>query len=212
LKMDDTGQITGTVDLTFKGADAVEWRHTALTGDEESLDHALRTHLEDMIPRSLQVKVGKIQNMTEYEQPLKVSYEVTGTLGTHTGKRILVPSDIFLTGESAPFGDEKRVQAVYFHFPRYVLDAQRINLPPTMTVEAVPNTARYDLPKQEAYILTVAGDAKGFTTRRNHIQDELLVMPKDYDSLRKFYTQFESKDQESVVLKAAPAVAASGGN
>ena len=35
-------------------------------------------------------------------------------------------------------------------------------------------------------------------------------MPKDYDSLRKFYSQFESKDQESVVLKAAPAVAGVG--
>ncbi len=73
-----------------------------------------------------------------------------------------------------------------------------------MSVEAVPTTVRFDLPKQEIYTLSVVGDAKGFTTRRNHVQGELLVMPKDYDSLRKFYSQFESKDQESVVLKAAP--------
>ena len=212
LKMDDAGQITGTIDLSFAGADAVEWRHRALSGDEESLNHALRTHLEDMVPRSLQVKVDKIENVTEYEQPLKVSYDVTGTLGTHTGKRVLLPSDIFLSGESAPFADVKRQEAVYFHYPRYVQDAQRINLPATVTVEALPETVRFDLPKQEAYTLAVTGDAKGFTTRRNYVQGELLVMPKDYDSLRKFYAQFESKDQESVVLKAAPAVAASGGN
>jgi len=212
LKMDDAGQITGTIDLTFMGADAVEWRHQALSGDEESLNRALRTHLEDMMPRTLQVKVGKIENVAEYEQPLKVSYDVTGTLGTHTGKRILLPSDIFLSGASATFADEKRQQAVYFHYPRYVQDAQRINLPATMSLEALPDTARFDLPKQEAYTLSIVGDAKGYTTRRNHIQGELLVMPKDYDSLRKFYSQFESKDQESVVLKAAPAVAASGGN
>jgi transglutaminase-like putative cysteine protease len=212
LKMDDAGQITGTIDLTFMGADAVEWRHKALSGDEESLNHALRTHLEDMVPRTLQVKVGKIENETEYEQPLKVSYDVTGTLGTHTGKRVLLPSDIFLSGESAAFADEKRQEAVYFHYPQYVQDAQRINLPATMSVEAMPDTARFDLPKQSAYALSVVGDAKGFTTRRNLIQAGLLVMPKDYDSLRKYYAQFESKDQESVVLKAAPAVAASGGN
>jgi len=212
LKMDDAGQITGTIDLTFTGADAVEWRHKALSGDEESLNHAMRTHLEDMVPRSLQVKVGKIENVPDYEQPLKVSYDVTGTLGTHTGKRILVPSDIFLSNESATFADEKRQQAVYFHYPHYVQDAQRINLPATVSVEALPDTVRFDLPKQEAYTLAVTGDAKGFTTRRNYIQGELLVLPKDYDSLRKFYAQFESKDQESVVLKAAPAVAASGGN
>jgi len=212
LKMDDAGQITGTIDLGFSGADAVEWRHRALSGDEESLNHALRTHVEEMVPRSLQVKVNKIENVTEYEQPLKVSYDVTGTLGTHTGKRVLLPSDIFLSGESAPFADVKRQEAVYFHYPRYVQDAQRINLPVTVSVEALPDTVRFDLPKQEAYTLSIVGDAKGFTTRRNYIQGELLVLPKDYDSLRKFYAQFESKDQESVVLKAAPAVAASGGN
>ncbi|HSY37028.1 MAG TPA: transglutaminase domain-containing protein [Acidobacteriaceae bacterium] len=212
LKMDEGGQITGTIDLTFRGADAVEWRHKALSGDEESLNHALRTHLEEMVPKSLQVKVDKIENVAEYEQPLKVSYDVTGTLGTHTGKRILMPSDVFLSGESTPFAEEKRQQAVYFHYPRYVQDAQRINLPATMSVEALPDTARFDLPKQEAYTLAITGDAKGFTTRRNYVQGELLVMPKDYDTLRKFYAQFESKDQESVVLKAAPAVAASGGN
>jgi len=212
LKMDEGGQITGTIDLTFRGADAVEWRHKALSGDEESLNHALRTHLEEMVPKSLQVKVDKIENVAEYEQPLKVSYDVTGTLGTHTGKRILMPSDVFLSGETATFAEEKRQQAVYFHYPRYVQDAQRINLPATMSVEALPDTARFDLPKQEAYTLAITGDAKGFTTRRNYVQGELLVMPKDYDTLRKFYAQFESKDQESVVLKAAPAVAASGGN
>jgi hypothetical protein len=212
LRMDDMGQITGKIDLDFSGADAVDWRHRALSGDEESLEHALRTHLEDMVPKSLQVKVGKIENLTDYEQPLKVSYDVTGTLGTHTGKRVILPSDIFLSGSSATFTDEKREEAVYFPYPRYVADAQRLNLPGTMSVEALPNTAKFDLPNEEAYTLSVVGDAKGFTTRRNHIQGELLVMPKDYDALRKYYAQFESKDQESVVLKAAPAVAASGGN
>jgi hypothetical protein len=212
LKMDEAGQVTGKIDLTFAGADGVDWRHTALSGDEESMDHALRTYLEDMVPKSLQVKVDKIENLTEYEQPLKVSYAVTGTLGTHTGKRVILPSDIFLSGSSATFADEKRQQAVYFHYPRYLQDAQRLNLPNTMSVEALPNTVKFDLPNEELYILSVVGDGKGFTTRRNHIQGELLVMPKDYDALRKYYAQFESKDQESVVLKAAPAVAASGGN
>jgi hypothetical protein len=212
LTMDKAGQVTGTIDLTFMGADAVEWRHKALSGDDESLNHALRTELEEMVPSSLQVKVGTVDNLTDYEQPLKVSYDVTGTLGTHTGKRILLPSDIFLSGESAAFGDEKRQLPVYFHFPRYVQDAQRMNLPTTMSVEALPDTARFDLPKEEAYTLSIVGDAKGYTTRRNHVQGELLVMPKDYDSLRKFYALFQSKDQESVVLKAAPAVVGSGGN
>jgi hypothetical protein len=212
LTMTDGGEITGKIDLAFTGADAVDWRHKALSGDEESLNHSLQTHLEQMVPRTLQVKVDKIENLSEYEQPLKVSYEVTGTLGTHMGRRVLVPSDIFLSNSAATFAAEKREQAVYFEYPRVLRDAQRLNLPSTMSVEAAPNVARFDLPKEEIYALSVVSDPKGFTTRRDHIQNELLVLPKDYDSLRKYYSQFESKDQESVVLTATPAVAATGGN
>lgn len=212
LKMDEAGEITGRIDLSFSGADAVDWRHTALSGDEESLNRELRTHLEGMVPKSLQVKVIKIENVKEYEQPLKVSYEVTGTMGARTGKRFILPSDIFVSASSSTFTDEKRQQAVYFHYPRSLQDAERLNLPEAMSVEALPNSARFDLPKQELYALSVVGDAKGFTTRRNHIQGELLVLPRDYGGLRKYYAQFESKDQESVVLKAAPAAAAAGGN
>ena len=32
------------------------------------------------------------------------------------------------------------------------------------------------------------------------------MLPKDYDGLRKFYSQFESKDQESVVLGSGSGV------
>lgn len=212
LTMSDAGEITGKIDLGFTGADAVDWRHKALSGDEASLDHSLQTYLEGVLPRTLQVKLNKVENLNEYEQPLTVIYEVTGTLGTHTGKRLLVPADLFLSNSTATFSAEKREQAVYFEYPRLLRDALRLNLPTTMSVEAVPDAARFDLPKEEVYSLSIVSDAKGFTARRDHIQNELLVMPKDYDILRKYYSQFEAKDQESVVLKAAPTATAAGGN
>jgi hypothetical protein len=212
LNMDDGGQITGTIKLTFAGAGAVEWRHTALRGDDESLRHSLQTYLEEMVPKSLEVKVDTIEHLQDYEQPLAVNYEVHGRLGTATGKRLILPSDLFEAGSSATFSDEKRVQAVYFHYPHYMEDALRINLPARYSVEAVPATAKFGLPQKEIYSFSVVGDPGGFTTRRAHAVNELFVLPKDYDGLRKYYTQFERKDQESVVLKVMPAAAAATGN
>jgi hypothetical protein len=214
LNMDDQGQITGSIKLTFIGAAAVEWRHTALRGDDESLKHSLQTFLGDMVPKSLEVMVDAIENLQDYEQPLVVNYGVNGTMGTATGKRLILPSDLFEVGSSATFSDEKRVQAVYFHFPHYTEDALRISMPARYSVEAVPTTAKFGLSQEEVYAFSVVGDGRGFTTRRVHAQDELFVLPKDYDALRKYYTQFESKDQEGVVLKVAPAAttAAPAGN
>ncbi len=212
LTMDDAGQITGRIDLTFVGSAAVDWRHTSLSGDEESFHHALQTYLEEMVPKSLQVKIEKTENLQDYEQPLKVSYQVTGTLGTPMGKRVILPSDLFESGAAATFADDKRQQAVYFHYPQFIQDALRVNLPGRLAVEATPTTARLDLPQREIYTFSVVGDARGFTTRRNHIVDQLLVMPKDYGDLRKYYAQFESKDQESVVLKPSAGAEVTAGN
>ncbi|MGA7155495.1 MAG: DUF3857 and transglutaminase domain-containing protein [Acidobacteriaceae bacterium] len=216
LKMDDAGQITGTINLTFRGSPAVDWRHTALKGDDASLNHALQNYLEEMVPKSLQVKVDKIDNLQDYEQPIRVTYQVTGKLGVATGKRVIMPSDLFESGSSATFADDKRVEAVYFHYPQYVADALRVNLPARYAVEAIPTTIRFDFSKGEAYKLSVTQDAGGFTTRRDRLQGEILVMPKDYAEMHKYYSQFESKDQESVVLKqssvATASTAAAGAN
>jgi hypothetical protein len=56
-------------------------------GDEESLQRELREYAEKMLPKTREVKVGKIDNLTEYEQPLVVHHDVEGTIGTATGKR-----------------------------------------------------------------------------------------------------------------------------
>jgi Domain of Unknown Function with PDB structure (DUF3857)/Transglutaminase-like superfamily len=205
LKMDTKGQLTGNIKLTFMGADALAWRDTALRGDADSLNHSLRTHLEGMVPKSLEVKVDKIEHLEDYEQPLSVSYEVSGALGTSVGKRMIMPSDLFVAGSGAMFTEDKRQEPVYFDYPELEQDALRINLPTGFSVEAVPTTVKLELPKEEFYTFSVEGDSGGFTARRNHGRAEMLVMPKDYSDLRKFYSDYESKDKESVALKVVPA-------
>jgi hypothetical protein len=217
LTMDSEGQITGKIDLTFVGAPALRWRQVALKGDDESVRHGLKKSLEEMIPRTLEVKVSKIENLEDYEKPLLVTYDTTGTLGTATGKRTILPVDIFQAGESASFPHEKRQLAVYFHYAQMVQDALRINLPPNLTPEAVPDAGKFSIPKEALYSLTVTSTPKNFTTRREFAFNDIIVPVAEYPGLRAFYSQFEAKDQESVVLKpqtaestATPAAAPGG--
>lgn len=207
LTMDDHGQITGRIDLTYLGAPALHWRQTALKGDEESLHHGLETSLRHMLPKSVEVKVTTIQNLTDYNKPLIVSFETKGTLGTATGKRVMMPADLFLVGDTAHFPHEKRSQPVYFHYPEVVQDALRVNLPSNLSPEAVPTEGKYSIDKVAFYDLNVVQTPKNFTTRRNFAFNGLIVPTADYAGLRTFYTQLESKDQESVVLKTQTATA-----
>lgn len=208
LTMDASGHITGKIDLSFNGAPALHWRQAALRGDDESLKHGLRTSLEDMLPRSLEVKDVTVDNLTDYEKPLNVSYKVDGTLGTATGKRLVMPADVFLANQRAVFPHEKREEPVYFHYPEIIQDAQRINFPASFSIEASPDPAKFDMPALAAYNMTIATTPTSFTTRRNFAFNTVIFMPKEYSQLRSFYSKFESNDQQSVVLKATSAVTA----
>jgi len=209
LTMDEQGKVTGKIDLTFTGAPALRWRHRALTGDEESLRNALRNNLEAMLPKSLEVKVTEIKNLDDYEKPLAVSYEVKGSMGTPTGKRLVLPVDLFTAGASATFPQEKRELAVYFEYPEIVQDALRVSFPKGFAMEAAPTEGKFGIPQKAAYDITTTSTPTSYTTRRLYEFGEFLVPSAEYGTLRGFYSQFEAKDQESVVLKVAPAVVAS---
>ena len=130
-------------------------------------------------------------------------------MGTVTGKRILMPADLFLSDSAATFPHEKRELAVYFHYPRIVQDALRVNFHEGFVVEAVPSTAKFSMPKTGMYTMDVVSTPTSFTTRRTYAFNDIFILPAEYSQLRSFYSQFESNDQQSVVLKAAPAVTAS---
>ncbi len=206
LTMASDGLVKGPIDLKLEGSPALYWRQQALRGDEESLRKAVRESLEEALPKTLEIKIVSIENLKDYEKPLMIHFEANGVIGTTTGKRMVVPVDLFAVGEGASFPQEKRELPVYFHYPQTVQDALRINLPASMTVEAAPANGRYTLNSLAAYDLTSVTSPSSITVRRNYLFGEVMLMPTDYPALRTFYSQFEAKDQESIVLKAsAPA-------
>jgi hypothetical protein len=204
LDMDARGDVSGKIDLTFTGGEALTWRQSALKGDEQSVKDDLRKMLEDKLPKSLEVTVGGIQNLEDYEQPLKVSYGVKGKLGAVTGKRMIVPVDIFESGSVATFPQDTRETAVYFHFPQLIQDALRINFPAGFEMETAPMGDKYEIPKRAVYSVSFEVTPSSITTRRNYAMGDILFMPEDYAALRSFYAQMETKDKESVVLKTEP--------
>ncbi len=212
LKLDSHDEVTGKIDVTYFGAEALRWRQRALRGDEESTRHSLRTTMEQMLPKSMEVKVSSIDGLTDYEKPLAIHYAVSGTLGTPTGKRTTLPVDIFQVNASATFPHDKREMPVYFPFPAATQDAVRINIDPALAIEAVPETAKMGIPNRAVYKMDVQQGPNFFTARRDYVFGDVIVPTAEYDQLRTFYSQFEAKDQESVVLKAASATTASAAN
>lgn len=204
LKMDEQGQVTGIVKLTYMGAPAVAWRHRSLHGDDESFRRELRTNLEHMLPGGVDVKVTNVVRLENYEQPLTVEYSIKGPIGSPTGKRLFVPADIFMSNAKSTFPHEKRELSIYFDYPYIVLDAIRIRLPATITTESVPSVYKEQFEKSAFYSLTNEQKPDSVIIRRNFILGDFLFDAKSYPALRTYYSKVENKDQENIVLTNAP--------
>jgi hypothetical protein len=210
LTMDEHGEVTGTVSLAWTGSGALRWRQSSLTGDATSLNNELKTTLEQMLPGGMDVKVLGVDHIEDYEQPLLVRYEVKGAIGSPTGKRLLIPADIFVASSKPTFPHEKREVPIAFEYARSVVDAVRINLPPSLSIQSAPANERIPLQTFAIYAMNTETTPNSITVRRELDLGNIFYKLDEYPALRTFYNKLESKDQEPAVLKVAPQATPAG--
>jgi Domain of Unknown Function with PDB structure (DUF3857)/Transglutaminase-like superfamily len=208
LNLTPEGALSGTIRMIYSGDPALRWRHRSLEGDSASLEREIRTSVERLVPTGVEVKVASIDKLEDYEEPLVANLEVKGSLGSSTGKRILLPGDIFEANAKPAFPHEKREIPVYFEFTRITQDAVRVTFPSTLSVESLPASNKESYEKAVAYSYSSESTPRTFTVRRTYALGDLLFDVKQYPALRSFYSKMETKDQENVVLTTAPATAA----
>jgi Domain of Unknown Function with PDB structure (DUF3857)/Transglutaminase-like superfamily len=203
LSIDEQGTVSGSINMTYSGSPALRWRQRSLTGDSTSLEREIRTTVENLVPQGLELKITSIDKLDDYEKPLVVNFQVKGTLGSSTSKRLLLPADIFEANSKPAFPHEKREVPVYFEYPRVDQDAVRIKFPAAFTVESLPTSDKSSFEKYAAYNRTTESTPTSFTVRRNLAVGEIVFKTEEYPALRSFYSKFENKDQETVVLTSA---------
>ena len=204
--MDSHGQVAGTVKMTWTGSPALAWRQSYLRGDATSLNRNLRTSMEHLLPNGMDVKIGTILNLDDYEQPLAVTYQIKGPLASATGNRMLLPSDIFVAGETAAFPREKRESVIYFDYPYVLQDAVRVKFPQTFAVESAPAMEKFPYAQDAFYAISSKTTPDSLIVQRNVELGSIIFPVAEYSALRSFYNKLETKDQEPSVLKlTAPA-------
>jgi hypothetical protein len=216
IALDEQGAATGVVTLTFTGAPALRWRQEALTGDDTSIHTAFKEELEHMLPANTEVKVNGIENLTNPDQPLKVSYEIKGPIGSSTGKRLLVPANLFEFNAKPRFPHATREVTIDMHYPSTTADAVRFRLPAGIAVESFPKTEEEKLASKDASLAYFKTDSKTvantITLYRNVVMGQTFLYATEYPDIKSFYGKLEAKDQESLVLTHAAAAKSSAGS
>ena len=213
LSVTADGQATGIVILTYTGDPALGWRQRSARGDEASLKTELRADLEASLPPGMEVTVTGIENLKEREQPLKVSYSISGPVGASTGKRLLLPADPLESNAKAVFINAKRELPVDLHYSGSIQDAVRYKLAPGLGIESVPKAAseRYE---NFATFNTSSLQTPGvpaITLRRNFNLGRSIYAPSQYAGLRAFYIAADQSAKDVLVLiRATPQAQAPG--
>ena len=207
LVMDEHGRVDGKVTMTFTGPPALRWRHVALRTDEGGLKSDLREMLEKLLPGGMEIEVKQVDNVADYTKPLEVHYEVRGGVGTVTGKRLLVPADLFVINEKPRFPQQHREIPIDIHYASMTQDAVRLKLPDSLTIESAPEPEKASLAQIAAYSMSSKKSGNSITVYRDVSIGSPLFFPKEYPDLRAFYGKLETRDQDTLVLTRAGASA-----
>ena len=203
LQLDESGNLEGTVTLTFKGLSALSYRAEENEEDDTARKKSLEDAIKSLIPGSIQAEVTNNPDWSSSSSTLVAQYhlQIPGW-ATVMGRRTMVPASLFGKGEQHLFESANRVHPIYYSFPYTDVDRVTISVPQGWSVSNVPQPRKTDV-KACTYDLT-AEDAKGtLNLSRRLMVNIALIGVKDYPTLRYFFQNVRNGDEQQILLSPA---------
>jgi hypothetical protein len=212
--LDAQGGITGHINVVMAGQSALHWRQRALEEDDAELKKEFdREELQGKVPDGVEAHVDHFLSMSDPYTNLMAVVNVTGSIGTATGKRFILPGFFFETRGSIPFvNEDKRLEPVDMHFGNRVTDDITYHLPDGMTVEGAPQDTNIPWPGHALLIAKSATQPGEITIGQTLSVAFTIAKPEEYQDLRSFYQKVAAADQEQLVLTASPTGPVGKGN
>jgi hypothetical protein len=204
LDLGSDGTLKGVVRITMKGAEALRWRQAVLRSDEQEAKKNFEGELQSRVPDGAHVTMDHFIGLTNSEDQLMAIVNVSGSLGTQTGKRIMLPSGFFEAREKPLFPQQKRENAVDLLYPSVVNDQVTLKLAPGLAIESVPANAKIPLAKLALYQAIYKSDSATFVQARQLAVGTPIYKADEYPQLRDFFQKSGAQDQEQVILKRSP--------
>jgi hypothetical protein len=200
LKLSDTGDLEGTITVTYTGLDAMYNRLEERNTDDVERKKFLEERLTSQIGAAAEAELMNKPDWTGTETPLIAEFNLTVPgWASNAGKRILIPAAIFTAGEKGVFEHVNRVQPIYFTYPHVKTDDVSMELPPGWQVSSVP-------PEQVreghviGYNLKIESAPGTLRLTRKFTVDVMLLDPKYYGALRSFFQSVRTSDGVQVVV------------
>jgi hypothetical protein len=204
ITVDPHGGITGTLQIVMTGQDALAWRQTALEVDAAELKKQFDRGLGKIVPEGTEAHVDHFLGLDDPDSLLMAVVKVTGTLGTATAKRLILPGFFFETREAEPFvNEERRIEPIDMQYPEQVTEQLIYDVPAGVSIEGAPQDAKISWEGHAVYVVKTKSDPGQLTVARVLARAFDVAKPTDYQDLRGFYQKVAAADQGQLVLTVA---------
>lgn len=201
LTLSETGDLEGTLSVTFSGLEAVRRRVEQHNRDEADRKRFLEEQAREYVPAAIEIDLSNQPDWKSSSMPLVAEYhiKIPGWVAG-SGRRAMLPVGIFSATEKNVFEHANRVYPIYFEFPFEKDDDITVTLPLGWKVSSLPQPAALD--RQAAiYSLKAEKVENGLHLTRKLSIEMLLVDTKYYTALRNFFQVVRTGDDEQVVLE-----------
>lgn len=198
----DTGELEGTLAVSYSGLEASRRRVEHRFGDDAEHKKFLEDEVKEFVPVGCEVDLTK-QPDWKSSAPLVAEYtlKVPGWISA-AGRRALLPVGLFTAPERRLFDHANRVHPVYFEFPFRRTDDITIDLPIGWQISSVPEPRKLDA-KAITYNLEAKND-KGALHLNRDLNVDIVLLPEDkYSALRQVFQVVRTVDEEQVALSPA---------
>ena len=204
LAIDESGSVKGTARIVLTGQEALRWRQLAIRDDESEVKKQFNETLHAYMPEGVQAELNHFVGLADYNLNLLVMVDISGNIGTATGKRFFLPGLFFEAHVAHPFvAQDKRNTLVDVRYPKIETDEVTYRLPAGFSVETAPQTSDISWPQHALLKVAAKVDGTNVTVMRVAAFNFSILPAKDYGDLHDFYQKVSTADQQQLVLTHA---------
>lgn len=203
MTLDRDGSLNGEATLSFEGREALRRRLMSREDDDAERKKDLEDLFKNLLGAGATVQLQKIDDWNAVTDKFTVTAKVTVPgFASATGKRMMLPIEVFPGADKHPFTHARRVNPVYFRSPYREIDDIKIKLPDGLQVESMPQSRTVPTSFSELKLTTKKDNDVLYIGREITIAG-YYFRPEFYPNLRDFLDKVKSIGDEQVVLRAA---------
>ena len=211
LAIDSTGNLKGSVRYGMTGPEALHWRQLSLENDQDEVKKRFIEATREDLPDGVQAEFDHFQGLEDSGANLFAVVNVSGSLGSVTGKHFFLPGLFFESHGKHPFvASDKRINPIDVHYAKLEQDDVTYHLPPGFAIESALQPANTTWPDHALLKISSSPSGSDVKITRSLAYNFTLLDPKEYPNLHDFYQKVAAADQQQLVLTASSAVPASG--